>query len=316
MRANWTGTLRTMPALAVTSALLYAAGSVLLLLGLITWEPDRNPRWILVVLAIAALGSTVWALIRGAKFTMAEAFIFLYVQFLAIAALTWNTNQDLGALANGVGLPVLGAYAVWFLRWPVGRYLLYSGLALWFVAILHRDNIALTGYAVSLLVQTMIATEVFAWIKRRMDRLASTDPLTGVLNLRGVTESLERELARAARRQIPLSVVSIDLDGLRALNNTRGHRAGDNMLQAVTQHWRREVRTFDLVGRTGGDEFVLVLPETSMDVAMTVVDRLSLSSPGEWSAGVAEAEPGDSVVTLLERADRRMYLEKETRHAI
>ncbi|MFI5429279.1 GGDEF domain-containing protein [Aeromicrobium sp. UC242_57] len=228
--------------------------------------------------------------------------------------MTWNTNQDLGALANGTALPILGAYAVWFLRWPAGRTLFYAGVVLWFVAILSRDNTALTGFALTLVVETVIATEVFWWIKTRMDRLVRTDPLTGVLNLRGVTEALDREMSRSSRRQIPLSVVSIDLDGLRALNNTLGHRAGDDLLQAVTEHWQREIRKFDVIGRTGGDEFVMVLPETSMDVAERVVERLARTSPGQWSAGVAEVKPGDSVETVLERADQRMYVDKAARH--
>lgn len=313
MRAGSIGALRALPPLTSASALIYGAGTVLLILGLITWEPQRNPRSVLAVLAVAALGALIWTLARGDRFTMSEAFVFMALQLSTIAALTWNTNQDLGALANGTALPILGAYAVWFLRWPTGRYILYSGAALWFIAILHRDNSVLTGFALSVVFQTALATEVFWKIKARMDRLVRTDPLTGVLNLRGVTESLQREMSRSSRRDVPLSVVSIDLDGLRALNNTLGHRAGDDLLQAVTEHWRQEVRRFDVIGRTGGDEFLLVLPETSMDVAVQVVERLAESSPGEWSAGVAEAKSGDSVDSVLERADRRMYLEKAAR---
>lgn len=313
MRAGSIGALRALPPLTSASALMYGAGTVLLVLGLATWEPQRNPRSVLAVLAVAALSSVVWTVVRGDRFTMTEAFVFMTLQLVAIAALTWNTNQDLGALANGTALPILGAYAVWFLRWPTSRLILYGGAALWFIAILHRDSSALNGFALSVLFQTALATELFWRIKARMDWLVRTDPLTGVLNLRGVTESLQREMARASRRHVPLCVVSIDLDGLRALNNTLGHRAGDDLLQAVTEHWRKEVRTFDVIGRTGGDEFLLVLPETSMDVARQVVERLADSSPGEWSAGVAEAKPGDSVDSVLERADQRMYMEKAAR---
>lgn len=292
---------------------MYGAGTVLILLGLITWEPDRNPRWVLLSLAAMAFFTFVWTLRRGSRFTMTEAFVFMGLQLLATVALTWNTNQDLGALANGTGLPILGAYAVWFLRWPAGRSLIYAGVAAWFVVIMLRHDTALTGFGLLLAVQTVIATEVLSRIKTRMDTLVRTDPLTGVLNLRGVTEALKSEMSRSSRRDIPVSVVSIDLDGLRALNNTLGHRAGDDLLQAVTGHWQQKMRTFDVIGRTGGDEFLLILPETSMEVAVRVVERLAESSPGEWSAGVAEVKPGDTVESVLERADRRMYAEKAAR---
>ncbi|MCL3817318.1 GGDEF domain-containing protein [Aeromicrobium wangtongii] len=146
-----------------------------------------------------------------------------------------------------------------------------------------------------------------------MDRLARTDPLTGTLNRLGITETVDRELHRALRRQRPLAVVAIDLDGLREINNTLGHHAGDQLLETITRHWLGAIRGGDDVGRTGGDEFLFVLPDTREEEAENFVRRMASSSPGAWSAGVAGAEPGDTALSLVERADRRMYVDKAIR---
>lgn len=305
--------LRALPALTAASAAMYGASMILLVIGFITWVPERNPRWVLGTLAIVAFGCLAWTLFRGRRFTLNEALVLMVLQLGITGGMTWNSHQPLGAFANGTSLPVIGVYAVWFLRPPIGRLVFYAGVVWWFVALWHHHSSELTGFGFALVVQTIIATEVFMRIKRRMDMLVRTDPLTGVLNVRGMTDALLQEMSRSGRRGSPLAVVSIDLDGLRALNNTRGHRAGDDLLQAVTSHWRSTVRDFDIIGRTGGDEFVIVLPETTKAEAETVVGRLAESSPAQWSAGVAEVKPHDTVETLLERADQRMYVSKAAR---
>lgn len=303
-------------ALTTASFLMYAATLAFLILGIVTWEPGRNPRWLIGILAGLASVVLLWITFRGKKFTTFEASFLLAVQLACIGGLSWNTNQDMGAFANGMALPVFGVYAVWFLQWPTGRVVLYVGVAWWLSAVAQRGSTGLTGFALVQAMQTIIATEVFARIKQRMDSMLRTDPLTGVLNVRGVTESLRRELARSARSAQPLSVIAIDLDGLRELNNSHGHRAGDALLKAVTEHWRDEVRQVDAIGRTGGDEFVIVLPGTTEREARGVANRLSVTSPGDWSAGVAQAQPADTVESLLERADKLMYEHKALRQSV
>jgi diguanylate cyclase (GGDEF)-like protein len=316
MKASKAWEHRPITALTTASFLMYAATLVFLLLGIATWEPGRNPRWLIGLMAALASVVLLWISFRGRRFTTFEASFLLAVQLGCIGALSWSTNQDLGAFANGMALPIFGVYAVWFLQWPSGRIVVYVGVIWWLTAVAQRGSIGLAGFAVAQALQTIIATEVFARIKQRMDALASTDPLTGALNVRGVTEALARELARARRRKSAVSVIAIDLDGLRELNNSRGHRAGDGLLKAVTGHWRGEVRNIDMIGRTGGDEFVIVLPDTTEAEAKAVATRLSVTSPGDWSAGVAQAEPDDTVETLLERADKLMYEHKASRQSI
>ena len=308
--------LRTAPPLTVATAAMYGCGSVLLVAGAVAWEPGKNPRWVISSLAVVAVLFFAWTVWRGRRFSQTEALAMTGFQVITIGCLTWTTELTLGAFANGTVLPIVAVYTIWFLRPFGGRVVLYLGTAWWFAAIIHQDNTTLLPFAASLVIQTVVATEVFARMKRRMDRLARTDPLTGTFNRRGITEVLQHELGRATRGGQSVSVVAIDLDGLREVNNALGHRAGDDLLETVTRHWLANLRRRDEVGRTGGDEFVIVLPATTRDEAEALVQRLAETSPGSWSAGVAVVKPHDSLTSLLERADRRMYDAKASRQGV
>ncbi|MFC5676968.1 sensor domain-containing diguanylate cyclase [Aeromicrobium endophyticum] len=308
--------LRELPPLTAATAAMYGSGAVLLLAGAATWEPGKNPRWVITSLAVLATAMFVWTLARGSRFTPREALAMTVVQLFVVGCLTWTTHLMLGAFANGTVLPIAGVYVIWFLHPVAGRVVLYLGASWWIVAIVHHERASLVTFAASVVAQTVVATEVFARIKQRMDRVARTDPLTGTLNRRGITEVLQRELERAQRRDRPISVVAIDIDGLREVNNTRGHRAGDEMLASVSRHWIEGVRRHDAIGRTGGDEFLLVLPGTSLEQARAIVRRLIDESPGRWSAGVAMAKPQDSAESMLDRADTRLYEAKSARQGV
>jgi diguanylate cyclase (GGDEF)-like protein len=310
------GPLRGLPPLAAATAVMYGSGSALLVVGLLTWEPGKNPRWVIGTLAAISVVFLVWTLARGRRLTQGEALAMSGVKLFTIGCLTWTTHLMLGAFANGTVLPIAGLYAVWFLHPVAGRAVLYAGIVWWSAAILQHGDRTLVPFAASIVVQTVVATEVFARIKQRMDQVARTDPLTGTLNRRGIAEVLQRELERAHRRDRPLSVVAIDIDGLREVNNTKGHHAGDAMLASVSRHWIDGVRQHDAIGRTGGDEFLLVLPGTSLEQAKTIVRRLTDESPGAWSAGVAMAKPHDSAESMLERADSRLYEAKSSRPTV
>lgn len=302
-----------LPPLTAVTAAMYGAGSALLVVGLLTWEPNKNPRWVIGTLAAVSLVFLAWTLLRGARLTTTEALVMSGIKLFTIGGLTWTTHLMLGAFANGTVLPIAGIYTVWFLHPVIGRVVLYAGVAWWSAAILQHGDSTVVPFAASIVVQSVVASEVFARIKHRMDSVARTDPLTDTLNRRGITEVLDRELGRSRRRQVPVSVIAVDLDGLREINNTFGHRAGDDLLVSIARHWLGSARRNDIIGRTGGDEFLLVLPETTMDQAETMAHRLAAASPGSWSFGVAMAKPDDTVESMLERADGRLYAAKSSR---
>ena len=148
--------------------------------------------------------------------------------------------------------------------------------------------------------------------------MAITDPLTGLSNYRRLISVLEAELDRSRRTQRSFSVVLLDMDGLKIINDQYGHLTGSRALVRISKILRNHSRAIDTAARYGGDEFALVLPEAGKDVASRVVSRIRerLSSEPEHpklsvSAGVAAfPEDGDSPEKLLGAADRALYAMK------
>ena len=103
---------------------------------------------------------------------------------------------------------------------------------------------------------------------------AIRDPLTGLFNRNYLDETLRRELSRSARHQTPLCVAMLDIDGFKAFNDTYGHHAGDILLKALAEFFLKKLRASDIVCRYGGDEFVLVLPDTNLHQVSERLDRM------------------------------------------
>ena len=103
---------------------------------------------------------------------------------------------------------------------------------------------------------------------------ATHDPLTNLWNRKGILEIMDREVSRASRNGMPLSVVMVDVDGLKYINDTYGHHEGDKMLIEVAQRMQENIRNYDAVGRLGGDEFLIVLPGCDTEAAVFLADRM------------------------------------------
>jgi diguanylate cyclase (GGDEF)-like protein len=145
---------------------------------------------------------------------------------------------------------------------------------------------------------------------------ARTDPLTGLGNVRAFRAAAEAEVARCRRYHRPLSLALVDLDDFKQVNDTHGHGAGDDVLRATAQHLAESVRSTDTVARVGGDEFVILLPETDPAQAAAAVGHLrsrpvAADLPVGFSVGVVTyADDPPSVEDILAEADRAMYAEK------
>lgn len=141
-----------------------------------------------------------------------------------------------------------------------------------------------------------------------------TDPLTGVSNRRALDESLESMFAMMHRYEHPFSVVIFDIDYFKQINDEQGHLYGDRMLKAVAQMMDENVRDTDMVTRYGGEEFVIVMPQTGLDGATIFAERLrrqiEQKMPLTVSGGVSAAGDGDNSQTLLARADAALYSAK------
>ncbi len=141
-----------------------------------------------------------------------------------------------------------------------------------------------------------------------------TDPLTGVSNRRALDETLESMFAMMHRYEHPFSVVLLDIDHFKQMNDEQGHLYGDRMLKSVARLLDDCVRDTDLVARYGGEEFVIVMPQTMLDGATIFAERLrrrvEQQLPLTVSGGVSSAVDGDNPQTLLARADAALYSAK------
>ena len=152
-------------------------------------------------------------------------------------------------------------------------------------------------------------------------KLAETDALTGLYNQRFFHETLRREVMRANRYQRKLALIVFDLDDFKAINDQIGHLAGDRVLAQTADRLREAVRSVDVPCRIGGDEFAVILPESSADDAEQLYSRVHNSMRGtvlgtddermRISAGIAELQHGDTAASLFERADGALYRAKE-----
>lgn len=142
--------------------------------------------------------------------------------------------------------------------------------------------------------------------------MATHDSLTGLSNRRMLEEQLPRELARARRTGLPLCVAIIDIDHFKAYNDTHGHLAGDEVLRQCARAWDEALRGEDTIVRFGGEEFLVLLPDTGPEEAAEVVERLREQTPMEQtcSAGLASWDFVESADDLLGRADAALYLAK------
>jgi diguanylate cyclase (GGDEF)-like protein len=158
---------------------------------------------------------------------------------------------------------------------------------------------------------------------KRIEELAELDELTGSFNRRCIMRLLEDETVRAARSNSPCTIALIDLDWFKRINDNFGHPTGDEVLRTFAITIFANIRSIDKFGRYGGEEFLLVLPDTPHEKAVQMLDRLrSIVETLDWSAfsegltvtisaGVATFCPNDTSDTLLARADRALYAAKE-----
>jgi diguanylate cyclase (GGDEF)-like protein len=154
-------------------------------------------------------------------------------------------------------------------------------------------------------------------------KASQTDQLTGLPNRRHILGLLDEALAANEDAGSGLCVAVIDIDHFKAINDAHGHEAGDAVLEHFARSCREKVRAQDRLGRTGGEEFLLLLPEVRLDAAVRIIDRIrdgfpaamlrhsGLELPCTFSAGVTEAQPDDDRSSILRRADRALYAAKE-----
>ncbi|HEY7420431.1 MAG TPA: GGDEF domain-containing protein [Gaiellaceae bacterium] len=216
-------------------------------------------------------------------------------------------------LARGHGVPASGLFTVDSLIQDGVVAAVGVGLAF---MLLHSWALAVVVVLPLVLIQRALALPT-------LREQALTDHKTGLLNSRGIDQPARAEFARARRLGRSLSVLLCDVDDLRGINNRLGHLEGDAALTLVASAFRAELRAYDLCARFGGDEFLVVLPETDEEGAIAVAERIQAwleenplpTSEGKLAVGISigvgslqDSEP--EIGTMLARADAAMYMEK------
>lgn len=183
----------------------------------------------------------------------------------------------------------------------------------------QRDSLEKSNYELEEKVAER--TEELQCANRVLEELARTDPLTGLSNRLEVEERLETEFARFQRSREPYSVLVMDVDYFKRINDTHGHAAGDKVLQQIAKIIRQSVREVDVVGRIGGEEFLVMLPMTRLPQALMVAEKIRKAVAGASiepvghitiSIGVQEINPDDSnKEAAVKLADQWMYNAKQ-----
>ncbi len=265
----------------------------------------QENQWKLVIETLVMTVFITWVLLYtgGATSPLND----LYILVVIVSALT------LGKLITLLQLVLIAACYIW-LGYPQRNILLLPfGTAL----VAQITPMLLVGY---------ITTMLSADIRRaygHMKLLSETDELTGVLNMRAFGAVAERIFRQAERYARPFSVLMIDSDHLKSVNDTLGHEAGNRLLKLTVQCIQSQLRQTDVVARYGGDEFVVVLPETPSNGAVGVAERIRKSIQSSplttrdkkvaltVSIGIAGyPNQGHDLDTVVERADHAMYASK------
>lgn len=311
--------------------LSFAAAAGALAYALTTWSEPYRPALVGLLGIALAVTATVPLLPLRRIMSHPRGMLFFYAWSTAICAVLGVAIVLDGGVSSPLALLLFLPLIYGAMAYPPpGVIALGTGVVVGFLAIgaTHgsgRPGLVLLGAIALASVTAMCAyTARTHWaaferqrtLARRLAELAHHDGLTGCLNHRAFHGRLAAEVERAVRHRRPVALLSIDLDDFKVVNDHRGHPAGDEVLRAVGGTLTRIGRISDVVARVGGDEFALLLPETSRDQARLVAERIrqevrEATGGSTVSIGLAIA-PDDAFASaeLLERADDAVYQAK------
>jgi diguanylate cyclase (GGDEF)-like protein len=296
-----------------TLAGLLAGGSLACLLGAVfPLSPDTPvPLTFTCAGLAAALAALLWLVGDSLGRPALSGAVILGVLAISVIVATAATPQ--GATLTAFAYLLVAVYTAHFFSHREARLHAVLVSVAYGVAVLVND-VPRTGATYVIVMGTVWASVIVLGSQVSQMRIqADTDQLTGLLNRAGFRAAADREHALATRTGMPLAMVVLDLDGFKATNDRAGHAAGDRLLADLASRWRASLRTCDILGRHGGDEFVLLLPATTAAQAEIALDRLRASTPVAWSAGVAMWEKDEGMEACMARADLGLYRVKGER---
>jgi diguanylate cyclase (GGDEF)-like protein len=298
--------------IAWTAALLYICGGCACLIAVIFPVSSQEPARIDFAVGMLAclFGAGLW--LAAARLRAAVLQGAMLLGALMVSVIVAGAKTSGGVMLAAFAYPWMAIYvAHFFSRRAIFAQALVISLS--FGAGLLIDG--LPNMTIAWLIVTGSVWSTGAVLGRLSENLrhqADTDQLTGLLNRGGFQSAAVRERAIADRTGAPLTVAVLDLDGFKQINDGLGHAAGDRLLAELGRTWRARLRAGDILGRHGGDEFVLLLPATSRHEARAVLEHLLVPELHvRWSAGLSEWLPGEELAACVARADYDLYGVKE-----
>ena len=309
------------PARPVIAALV--ALEALLAAGFAAWPPADTNRAVDAVLAAVLAAATVAMLatwrVRGRLWLVVACLMLAWLApLIVIATRRLESSQVLWAAT----LILAGVLATFYLPLRVAAWQVAGIVVGYLIASLAFGTGTRLLFVVAMALTVMACSYAVALMRRDRDRvlramaaMATTDPLTGLLNRRGLETEAAIVRANALRAERSTVVALIDVDGLKRVNDTQGHEAGDDLITSIAAHWRTHLREGDLVARVGGDEFVIVLAPVDDAAARDLLERVRSATAGPWSHGWTVWNADEPLDAAIDRADALMYAEKAERHA-
>jgi diguanylate cyclase (GGDEF)-like protein len=291
-------------------AALYLVSGALCFVGAawpMTPETPVDLLWGIGVLGVG-LGGALAASGRTLRPWLVHAAVAL--ASVVIALLAWHSATAVGIVGLGPVMTAVTLYTAHVLSLPAARAHTVFLLVVSGAGALAAEPSGFLQAWVALTIALLVLAEAQGRLARRLRAAADTDPLTGVANRRAWEEQASRHLARARRTGEPLSIAILDLDDFKLVNDEQGHGAGDTLLRELARGWTTRLRHADLLGRYGGDEFVLCLPATDRDGAAELLAQLEGTHRFRWSVGMATLRPEDTLSGMLSRADEDLYVAK------
>lgn len=307
-------------------AFVLGAGLVTLVVACRLWplrhQSDPVPTETLLVCMAIGLTYT-WITVMAGTFTASTNLVLTAV--LVVGLLLFERKPMLWTYATCVAVLSVADVAVLTGAMPYAPALrpeaLEAGKPVWWFA-WWRQGVLAVGYAVPLFL-LLVLFDRLDDLHQKLSHLSYTDGLTGLANRRRFMEALQAELARRDRSGEPLSLILIDADHFKQVNDTHGHGVGDDVLRTLSTWMMTQVRSpTDTACRIGGEEFALILPDTRLDQARRIGERLGAQCrqhafAGEsghfhmtLSMGVIEGRRGQNLHTLLRLADEQLYRAK------
>jgi len=303
--------------LSLASALYYLVGGVISMLAATVFNSTESPlNFTALIISLLGFFTAAVFVVTGRRFPPALALAFACLSASLVLVMALLTPLEIRAMNPALLFYATVIYLVWFGPMLLARIFGYTWLLLYASLMLSRFGGELAVFVITLILTSPLIVELVGAYKRRLEIFSLTDPLCGVWNTRGFSAVIEREAMVVRRTEQPLSLVYIDLDDLKRVNDTQGHAAGDRLLRNFTHEIERITRPQDSIARLGGDEFAVLMPSTDLAQAIEAVTRLrSELTVNQWSFGVAQFKTGDTPAELIARADQRMLEDKRQRKA-